>query len=156
MGQGNSLYYLVYTSTATTPFDEEALSELLRTSCTANGRRGVTGALHYRNGIFVQMLEGSEEEVEELRGKIYRDPRHSGIMTLTSGFARRRVFPEWTMHFISADERGAEENERAYRRLSGKGDLEEMVETSPGYHPGDASGELHPGLRLLLIFRQIM
>lgn len=129
---------------------------LLKNARSANGHRDITGALLYRNGIFVQMLEGPKESVEDLRGRIYRDPRHSGILTLIRGYANERIFAEWTMHFISADERTAEENERAYRRLQGKGDLEDMVETSGRYGDGASLNELHPGLRLLLTFRQIL
>ena len=65
------------------------------------------GALIYKNGVFVQMIEGSEEAIEALREKIYRDPRHTGIITLIRGTAGARVFGEWTMHFITPNEHDA-------------------------------------------------
>ncbi len=102
------------------------------------------------------MLEGPEDSVETLREKIYSDPRHGGIYTLIRGTAELRVFSDWTMHFISNNERSLREAELTYRCLSGSGDMEDMLEQSGQYksHP-DAEG-LHPGLRLLLMFRQIM
>ncbi len=156
MSNNGSLTYLVYTSTATDLFREEQLIDLLRASRLANERRDVTGALLYRNGIFVQMLEGPEHEVQAVREKIYRDPRHSGILTLLHGTAELRIFSEWTMHFISTDERSTAASEAAYRCLKGTGDLEDMLEASNQYRISSSNDELHPGLRLLLTFRQII
>ncbi len=149
-------YYLVYTSTADKPFSDNDLFQLLKVSRDANAKRDVTGALLYKNGVFVQMLEGSEKEVESLREKIYRDPRHTGVLTLIRGTAESRVFGEWTMHFIVADERDAKARDANYRCLRGEGDIEDIVIKRDSYQlPSDAS-ELHPGLRLLLTFRQVM
>lgn len=156
MSESSLFSYLVYTSTASTPFDDDQLVELLRKSRIENGQRAVTGALMYKNGIFVQMLEGPEDAVEILREKMYRDPRHSGIYTLTRGTAQLRVFSNWTMHFISSDERSLREAELTYRCLSGSGDIEDMLEESGQYKSHPNEDGLHPGLRLLLMFRQIM
>lgn len=156
MNENSPLSYLVYTSTASTPFDDDRLVELLRKSRTDNANRDVTGALIYKNGVFVQMLEGPENAVETLRGKIYSDPRHRGILTLIRGTAELRVFSEWTMHFISPNERNLRETELTYRCLTGSGDMEQMLEESGQYKSHPNKEDLHPGLRLLLMFRQIM
>jgi hypothetical protein len=76
------------------------------------------------------MLEGPEDSVETLKQKSYRDPRHKGIYTLIRSTAQLRVFSDWTMHFISNNERSLRETELTYRCLSGSGDMEEMLEES--------------------------
>jgi hypothetical protein len=156
MNYSEPLSYLVYTSTAKAPFNDDQLLELLRESRDRNSQRDVTGALIYKNGIFVQMLEGPTSDIEELREKIYRDPRHVGVMTLIRGAAELRIFSEWTMHFISPRERDLRESELTYRCLNGSGDIEDMLESSGQYKASAEQDGLHPGLRLLLMFRQIM
>ena len=60
---------------------------------------GITGMLLYNDGNFMQVLEGEEEGVRDLFGKITRDPRHRGIITLLQEHQRERQFPEWSMGF---------------------------------------------------------
>ncbi|MBC8143171.1 MAG: BLUF domain-containing protein [Armatimonadetes bacterium] len=145
--------YLVYASTATEPFTSNALFHLLKRSRVANEKRNVTGALLYKNGVFVQLLEGAAEDIEDLREKIYRDPRHTGVVTLMRGFADDRVFKGWTMHFIVADGRDAQTRDANYRCLRGTAEDGTTAQDDLRAVPSD---ELHPGLRLLLTFRQVM
>lgn len=152
----NTVYYLVYTSTATDPFADNDLFRLLSRSRVANEQTNISGALIYRNGVFVQMLEGNEQDVEQLREKIYSDPRHTGVLTLIRGYAESRVFGEWTMHFIVNDEGDAQTRDTGYRCLRGTGDVEDMVIERNSYRLPANTDELHPGLRLLLTFRQLM
>ena len=152
----SEISYLVYTSTANKPFSDDDLFTLLKKSRASNDKVNVTGALMYKNGIFVQMVEGSETDIETLREKIYRDSRHGGVLTLIRGTAETRVFGEWTMHFIVGDKQDARARDANYRCLRGKGDIEDIVIERESYQLSPDTDELHPGLRLLLTFRQIM
>ena len=95
------LFSLVYVSTATEPFDEKALQELLRRSRAANDAAGLTGLLLYRDGRFIQFLEGEEPAVRQLVGRIAADRRHGRIRTLLEDDIDRRQFAEWTMGFAA-------------------------------------------------------
>ena len=53
-----SLYQIVYLSTATEPFSKAQLMELLEGSVRRNTVAGITGLLLYRDGAFMQALEG--------------------------------------------------------------------------------------------------
>lgn len=99
MGLGVALFFLVYVSSATRPFSRSDLEELLATSRDNNARAGITGMLLYKEGNFMQVLEGEEEAVRAVYDKIGEDPRHRGEITLQEGFTEERQFPDWSMGF---------------------------------------------------------
>ena len=93
------MFCLVYASSAARPFSPSELTDLLA-SCHANNRQlGITGMLLYKNGNFMQVLEGDEEAVLKLYAKIFQDERHSGVLTLLQTTIPARQFPDWSMGF---------------------------------------------------------
>lgn len=104
------MFSLVYVSSATLPFSGEDLRALLATCRKNNAALGITGMLLYKDGNFMQVLEGDEEAVRGLYERIAADPRHGGEITLQEGLAEGRQFPDWSMGFRdlnSPDERSA-------------------------------------------------
>ena len=97
----DSLVSLVYCSSATRRFGEPELAELLTVSRAGNTARGITGLLLYRDGEFVQILEGARSHVEELMRTIDRDPRHTDVRVLLEEPLHERRFAEWTMGYQS-------------------------------------------------------
>jgi hypothetical protein len=97
---------LVYVSTATIPFFRLDLRELLSKSRDNNAKLGITGMLLFKDGNFLQVLEGEREKVRALYQKIGEDPRHSNLATLFEGASDHRDFPDWSMGFqdLSAPE----------------------------------------------------
>lgn len=94
-----SLISLVYVSFATRPMSEQDLRDLLEECRTNNERLNVTGMLLYRNGFFIQALEGDEEVVEKLFAEIAKDPRHQDVLRVYKAPILVRSFPNWTMGF---------------------------------------------------------
>lgn len=97
------IFFHVYASEAVRPFDAPELRELLAQSRQNNAALGVSGMLLYRDGNFLQVLEGREATVRELIRKIYRDPRHRGVATLSEGFEDEYQFPDWSMGFFDLE-----------------------------------------------------
>lgn len=91
--------YLVYVSSASPLFTRAELLHLLETSRRNNVRDGITGMLLYKDGNFMQAIEGEAHAVETLHAKIHRDPRHRGLTTLLKGPLSTRAFPGWSMAF---------------------------------------------------------
>lgn len=98
-----SLFHLVYVSSATLPFSEAELLALLAVSRRNNARINVTGLLLYREGNFMQLLEGDEHAVRHVQARIATDRRHGGLLTLLHGPIAARSFPSWTMAFRNLD-----------------------------------------------------
>lgn len=94
---------LVYASTATHPFSDDDLTALLATCRENNARAQLTGMLVYRDGRFLQVLEGPEPAVRTLMDTLATDPRHTGIRVMFEEPLEERQFAEWTMGFERAD-----------------------------------------------------
>jgi hypothetical protein len=90
---------LVYVSSAVTPFTNEELVALLEKARSNNEALGITGMLLYKNGDFMQALEGEEQHVVALAGHIAKDPRHTDVRVILQAPTKLREFPDWTMGF---------------------------------------------------------
>ena len=101
-----TLKYLVYASTAATDLGSRDLEEILQTAREHNASVGLTGLLLFRDGGFVQFLEGPPEELDALMARIVADRRHHGVRVITAETVTERSFPDWRM---------------AYRRVDGDG-----------------------------------
>jgi hypothetical protein len=93
------MFFLAYVSSAVTPFTPAELRELLAKSHENNGQSNISGMLLYKDGNFMQVLEGEERDVRTLFDKIGRDRRHRGVLTLLQGPLAERQFPDWSMGF---------------------------------------------------------
>lgn len=98
------LIRLIYVSQATVRFDTSNLDALLELSRRNNDRLGITGMLLYRDGDFVQILEGEEAAVREIYGRIVADSRHAKIILIDDGPATEREFGDWSMGFVRLDD----------------------------------------------------
>jgi hypothetical protein len=94
-----SVYFLVYVSSAVKLFAREELVRLLRKSRANNARNGITGMLLYKDGNFMQILEGEQAAVVETYARISGDRRHRNQIVLLRGEEDERQFPEYKMGF---------------------------------------------------------
>ncbi|MFG6443811.1 BLUF domain-containing protein [Microbacterium sp. P06] len=88
---------LVYSSNASTTFDDADLEALLMSSRTNNRAAALTGLLLHRDGRFLQVLEGPESSVRERMSVIADDRRHTDIRMLVEEHIDERRFPYWAM-----------------------------------------------------------
>lgn len=95
---------LVYASTSAKPFTNDELMQLLVKSRENNHKLGITGMPLYKDGEFMQALEGNETEVHSLSARIAKDPRHKDISTLLDSPCTEREFPDWSMGFRNLNE----------------------------------------------------
>jgi hypothetical protein len=90
---------LVYVSSATRLLSEEDLKALLAQSRDKNKRLGLTGLLLYKDGNFMQVLEGAEDALLGTYASIQSDTRHHGILELIRQPVQEREFASWSMGF---------------------------------------------------------
>jgi hypothetical protein len=93
------LFQLAYMSKTEERWDRTDLLELLRLSHAKNPALGITGILLFRDGMFVQLLEGGRDEVEALYDTIRADVRHKDVTTLWRIESDSRWFADWSMGF---------------------------------------------------------
>ncbi len=94
-----NLYSLIYLSRATAEPTEPELRELLRISRLNNERDNLTGMLLFKEGRYMQLLEGPKEAVCATFARIASDPRHDDTTILFEGAIKERDFEDWSMGF---------------------------------------------------------
>lgn len=90
------LFRAIYTSRPF-GFDDGILNGVLMDARRSNLRDGITGALICRGDIYIQWLEGSEEQVRKTLGRITRDDRHLEVVLHVAGPVSKRMFAQWAM-----------------------------------------------------------
>lgn len=98
------VFQLVYASAATDACTREELVTLLTQARARNEACRITGMLLYREGRFLQLLEGDEQAVRRLYAAIRLDLRHRDVTMLCEGRRLLRQFPRWSMSFRDLDE----------------------------------------------------
>lgn len=100
-------FSLVYVSQATAqfaPVDEDrqkkALTGINKPASANNRRLNVRGILLLAAGHFVQWLEGDEGVVRKLMATIAKDPRHTDVQIIYTGY-RRTMLTEWSMSLVA-------------------------------------------------------
>jgi len=91
------LVRLLYASRASTPLSPEVIESILVASRRNNPALGITGLLCHSGDIFMQVLEGGRQAVNELYNHISRDPRPGEIVLLQYEEITERRFAGWTM-----------------------------------------------------------
>ena len=104
------LQRLVYTSrlaSGVVPDTGQATAKALATtSRRANEARAITGVLTLIDGLFVQVLEGPGDAVEDLFEAICRDLRHCKLNLVDVSPITERLFPSWGMAFLDGQAPG--------------------------------------------------
>ncbi|CZF86512.1 MULTISPECIES: BLUF domain-containing protein [Grimontia] len=133
----DNLQQIVYISSAEHPFTDEEFAEMLAAIRENNEKIGVTGMLLYKDGDFIQVIEGEEHVLTPLYTTICQDNRHYSVVEMMRKPIVERQFKNWSMgfHHINNDDPRLEGFKRFF-----DDDTEHKID------PGEA-------LSLLLIFR---
>jgi hypothetical protein len=78
------------------------LQEILDHARRSNAAKGITGALIYTEGTFLQILEGDKVLLHDLMAKIRLDVRHESVVVLRESEVPTAIFGSWKMAFVSA------------------------------------------------------
>jgi hypothetical protein len=104
----SNLYQLSYISKNLIDGDREVLETQIKSilaSATKNNLKlGITGALLYSGGYFCQVIEGEEDNIEDLFETIQIDDRHTEVTVLNFEKSEERSFSEWSMAFAGIED----------------------------------------------------
>lgn len=100
---GAFMIRLVYISQAVVGFTNEEVQNILQSSQRNNSAHGISGVLVFGGGLFMQVLEGSEQAVLRLYVKILDDRRHSDCRLIHISPADERIFEQWSMGALDSD-----------------------------------------------------
>lgn len=90
----SDLYRLTYISRAALEIEGNwsAIEEICETSKRRNHQLGVTGALWFQDGYFLQSIEGPKSSLQALAGMLALDQRHRCPMVLENSRIQERLF----------------------------------------------------------------
>lgn len=90
----------IYASYKTDSLTREDIESILADSRANNARAEITGVLCFSHHYFLQCLEGSREQVNELYNKITRDSRHDEPFIIDYSEINERSFSSWAMGYV--------------------------------------------------------
>ncbi len=95
------MHTITYVSAAVEILTQDALFDLLQRSRDNNSAFGISGLLLYKDGNFIQTIEGPENHVRQLYKNICIDKSHRHMITIFDESIQERAFPQWSMGFIN-------------------------------------------------------
>ena len=90
------LKHIIYSSRPV-GFEEKTVEQILSSSRKNNPSVEVTGLLIYSADLYLQLLEGPTNAVEQTFNMIKNDARHDNVQILKESSTDRRIFASWTM-----------------------------------------------------------
>ena len=95
-----NLKSLTYTSLARLDLDASDLEAIHRTARELNSLDGITGLLVFNGTHFLQIIEGTDQAINDLVERLRRDPRHGGFEIRDERRIEARSFPGWSMELV--------------------------------------------------------
>jgi hypothetical protein len=92
---------LIYVSRATAGLSVAEIEAIGEVAQRRNTACGVSGALLFYAGHFLQALEGPASEVHATFARIERDQRHRDVRVLIGGETQERLFAQWSMRRVA-------------------------------------------------------
>jgi hypothetical protein len=91
------LVRLLYASRAVDGNLSDTVQNIMQQSRDHNPQHGITGILCHSDQVFMQVLEGGREAINNLYSHILRDPRHTDVILLDYEEISQRRYAGWTM-----------------------------------------------------------
>jgi hypothetical protein len=93
-----------YISSFVKDMSVDEIKEISSQAAKNNAEKDITGVLMAKGGVFFQIIEGPEENIDRLFTNILKDIRHEKIITLGIQIGDlKRLFPNWHMKEINLD-----------------------------------------------------
>ena len=93
-----------YISSFVKDMSVDEIKQISSQAAKNNAEKDITGVLMAKGGVFFQIIEGPEENIDKLFTNILKDIRHEKIITLGIQVGDlKRLFPNWHMKEINLD-----------------------------------------------------
>ncbi len=99
-----SIVRLIYASKIKAGYGPNDIMKIVEVSEKNNQQKGITGALCFGPRHFLQCLEGQRDVVNRLYNTIVTDERHTDVELLYYSDIDERVFSDWAMGYVLAEQ----------------------------------------------------
>lgn len=117
------MHQLVYVSKAASHIASADVFRIIEQSARNNPSADITGFLIFRDGQFLQMIEGPLMSLDALLRVLAHDPRHHSIRVLSREPIAARSYPRWRMRRIGTGAEAVAQLEKDLLAESGAGQL---------------------------------
>lgn len=111
------IFQLIYLSRAKDSLSHSDIDQILESSRKRNLENQVTGILMFKDGFFLQVLEGPEVQVFETLSRIVKDRRHHHVQVQVECLSNVRTFEKWQMAFFDGDLRVSTEIDEQLQKI---------------------------------------
>ena len=125
------LIRLIYSSKARPDLGYEGLIKIRKTAVDHNRQVGISGILCYSDGVFLQALEGRRAVVSEVYHRIAADNRHSAVQVMSCDPISTRIFSDWAMKMVGADDAYTPRRRELMQRLLGMQTMDRDAMSGP-------------------------
>lgn len=98
------IHQLIYRSKAKINLNQLEIEDIWSTAEETNKSHNISGCLIFFKGRFLQIIEGNRKHIEQLYSNIKADNRHTEITTLGRFNSTERLFKNWSMAYLKANE----------------------------------------------------
>lgn len=91
---------VTYVSRASSAMSEAEFTLLGLDAGRLNALDGITGLLVFNGKRFCQTIEGAPAAIDDLLGRLRRDPRHDEFTVVNDEATETRRFRSWDMHLL--------------------------------------------------------
>lgn len=93
------IFAIAYVSNARTDLTMTEIDELFKFVIDFNTKNTITGILLYKEGDFMQIIEGTKKSIVNLYNRILNDNRHKNVITLYNNTIEGRIFESYETGF---------------------------------------------------------
>ena len=83
----------------------KSITDIREQAQSNNQHHHITGFLLFKDGKFLQYIEGQKAVCEQLFNTIKQDRRHKEIVVLDQGQLEKRYYQQWLMNCYNMDEK---------------------------------------------------
>ena len=94
---------ILYLSQSAHNITDQQVQQILESSRRNNPELGLTGVLIYGGRLFMQVLEGPDDNVLRMYVRLLDDKRHGDSQILHISPTNERIFQKWSMGVIKSD-----------------------------------------------------
>lgn len=78
-----------------------SIDHILKSARRFNESKFITGMLWFDGDYFIQILEGSRENINLVYERIFKDKRHHTLTLMDFREVNERIFPSWNMGYYA-------------------------------------------------------
>ena len=101
------LVSMTYVSRANQEISAKEVDEILQQAQHNNAANAITGLLVFKDNIFLQTIEGSRAQINDLLCHLIADQRHYDLQVLETRELEHREWSRWSMNYVPVTKENA-------------------------------------------------